>query len=96
MRLIKCKLEGVSFDISINNFVGLFKFILMHYIEKNYFDTYFYKRSIAKSYADHFISDYSNGRKELNNFNKKTGIDLEDYFQKCKNVYFFFMYNIYC
>ena len=60
------------------------------------FDTYLYKRSIAKSYADHFISDYSNGRKELNNFSKKTGINLEDYFQKCKNVYFFFMYNIYC
>ena len=60
------------------------------------FDSYFYKRSIAKSYADHFISDYSNGRKELNIFSKKTGIDLEDYFQKCKNVYFFFMYNIYC
>ena len=62
----------------------------------NDFETYFYKRSIAKSYADHFISDYSNGRKELNIFSKKTGIDLEDYFQKCKNVYFFFMYNIYC
>ena len=46
VRLIKCKLEGVSFDISINNFVGLFKFILMHYIEKNYFDTYFYKRTL--------------------------------------------------
>ena len=46
VRLIKCKLEGVSFDISINNFVGLFKFILMHYIETNYFDTYFYKRTL--------------------------------------------------
>ena len=46
VRLIKCKLEGVSFDISINNFVGLFKFILMHYIETHYFDTYFYKRTL--------------------------------------------------
>ena len=46
VRLIKCKLEGVSFDISINNFVGLFKFILMHYIETNYFETYFYKRTL--------------------------------------------------
>ena len=62
----------------------------------NDFDSYLYKRSIAKSYADHFISDYSNGRKELITFSKKTGIDLADYFEKCKNVYYFFMYNIYC
>ena len=46
VRLIKCKFEGVSFDISINNFVGLFKFILMHNIEKNYLDSYFYKRTL--------------------------------------------------
>ena len=46
VRLIKCKLEGVSFDISINNFVGLFKFIFMHYIETKYLDTYFYKRTL--------------------------------------------------
>ena len=46
VRLIKCKFEGVSFDISVNNFVGLFKFILMHNIEKNYLDSYFYKRTL--------------------------------------------------
>ena len=46
VRLIKCKFEGVSFDISINNFVGLFKFILMHNIEKNYLESYFYKRTL--------------------------------------------------
>ena len=46
VRLIKCKFEGVSFDISVNNFVGLFKFILMHNIEKNYLDNYFYKRTL--------------------------------------------------
>lgn len=46
VRLIKCKFEGVSFDISINNFVGLFKLIFMHHIEKNYLDSLFYKRTL--------------------------------------------------
>ena len=46
VRLIKCKFEGISFDISINNFVGLFKLIFMHYIEKNYLDVVFYKRTL--------------------------------------------------
>ena len=55
-----------------------------------------YKRGIAKCLCDQFISDYLNGRKELNNFNKETGINLDNYFQKCQNVYFFYMYNIYC
>ena len=59
-------------------------------------NTYFYKRGISKSLADQFISDYLNGRKELINFNKETGIELDDYFEKCKNVIFFYIYNIYC
>ena len=46
VRLIKCKFEGVSFDISIDNFVGLFKFIFMHNLEKKYLDPYFYKRTL--------------------------------------------------
>ena len=46
VRLIKCKFEGVSFDISINNFVGLFKLIFMNHIEKNYLDSLFYKRTL--------------------------------------------------
>lgn len=46
VRLIKCKFEGVSFDISIDNFVGLFKFIFMHNLEKKYLDSYFYKRTL--------------------------------------------------
>ena len=46
VRLIKCKFEGISFDISINNFVGLFKLIFMHYIETNYLDIVFYKRTL--------------------------------------------------
>jgi len=59
-------------------------------------DSYLYKRGIAKSLADHFISDYLIGRKELNEFSKKTGINLLDYYKKCQDVYFYFMYNIYC
>ena len=46
VRLIKCKFEGVSFDISIDNFVGLFKFIFMHNLEEKYLDSYFYKRTL--------------------------------------------------
>ena len=46
VRLIKCKFEGVSFDISIDNFVGLFKFIFMHNLEKKYLDPFFYKRTL--------------------------------------------------
>ena len=46
VRLIKCKFEGVSFDISIGNFVGLFKFIFMNNLEKKYFDSFFYKRTL--------------------------------------------------
>ena len=46
VRLIKCKFEGVSFDISIDNFVGLFKFIFMHNLETKYFEPYFYKRTL--------------------------------------------------
>ena len=46
VRLIKCKFEGVSFDISIDNFVGLFKFIFMNNLEKKYLDPYFYKRTL--------------------------------------------------
>jgi len=46
VRLIKCKFEGVSFDISIDNFVGLFKFIFMHNLETKYLDSYFYKRTL--------------------------------------------------
>jgi len=63
----------------------------------NYKDeSFFYKYSISKSLADYFISGYLNGRKELINFSKETGINLDDYYEKCKNVYFFFIYNIYC
>lgn len=46
VRLIKCKYEGISFDISINNFVGLFKLIFMHHLETKYLNSYFYKRTL--------------------------------------------------
>ena len=82
-------------EIIKNNFIDTYANELKNYINFND-DKYFYKRGISKSLADHFISDYLNGRKELLNFSKETGINLEDYYEKCKNVYFFFMYNIYC
>ena len=47
VKLIKCKFDGVSFDISINNFDGLSKLIFMHYLENNYLDRYFYKKTIV-------------------------------------------------
>ena len=47
VRLIKCKFEGVSFDISINNFSGLFKIIFMHNLETKYLDRYFYKKTLV-------------------------------------------------
>ena len=47
VRLIKCKFEGVSFDISINNFSGLFKIIFMHNLENKYLDRYFYKKTLV-------------------------------------------------
>ena len=59
-------------------------------------ESYFYKRGIAKSLADHFISDYLNGRKELIELSEKTGINLNEFFKECESVYYFFMYNIYC
>jgi hypothetical protein len=82
-------------EVIKNNFVDNYYSKIQKII--NYQDeSFFYKYSISKSLADHFISDYSNGRKELMNFSKDTGINLEDYYQRCYNVYFFFMYNVYC
>ena len=46
VKLIKCKYENLSFDISINNFVGLSKIIFMHFLEKNTFDPIRFKRSL--------------------------------------------------
>ena len=78
-----------------SNFIDKYQMKLKNFLNISN-DSYFYKRGISKSLADQFISDYLNGRKELIHFKEKTGINLEEYFEKCKNIYFFYMYNIYC
>ena len=85
-------------EVIKNNFIDIYaeKLKKIFNYTDNY-DSFFYKWSISKSLADHFISDYSNGRKkELNIFSKKTGIEIDNFFQNCKNIYFFYMYNVYC
>jgi hypothetical protein len=46
VKLIKCKIDNLSFDISINNFVGLFKLSLMTYLETKSFDKTIFKRTL--------------------------------------------------
>jgi hypothetical protein len=47
VKLIKCKYDNLSIDISINNFVGLCKLVFMNYIlKKSFFDGEFFKRSL--------------------------------------------------
>jgi len=46
VKLIKCKFDSFSFDISINNFVGLCKLVFVHYIENNSFNRILFKRSL--------------------------------------------------
>lgn len=46
VKLIKCKYENLSFDISINNFVGLWKINFMNYVEKNVENNTLFKRSL--------------------------------------------------
>lgn len=46
VKLIKCKFDSLSFDISVNNFVGLCKLIFIHYLETNSFNQVLFKRSL--------------------------------------------------
>lgn len=46
VKLIKCKYEDLSFDISINNFVGLCKLILINSFEKLLVNPNLFKRSL--------------------------------------------------
>jgi hypothetical protein len=46
VKLIKCKFDSLSFDISINNFVGLCKLIFIHYLETNSFKQVLFKKSL--------------------------------------------------
>lgn len=47
VRLIKCKIENISIDISINNFLGLTKVLLMKHIEESSFPRLLFKRSLV-------------------------------------------------
>ena len=55
-RLLKCKIGGLSLDISVNNFSGLYKIVLIDYIE-NQFKSQFNKFKLFQdsSYADNKI-----------------------------------------
>jgi hypothetical protein len=46
VKIIKCKIDNLSFDISLNNFVGLFKLSLMTYLETKSFDKIIFKRTL--------------------------------------------------
>jgi hypothetical protein len=46
VKLIKCKYEDLAFDISINNFVGLCKLILINSFEKHLVNPNLFKRSL--------------------------------------------------
>lgn len=46
VKLIKCKFENLAFDISINNFVGLCKLILINRFEKELQNPELFKRSL--------------------------------------------------
>ena len=57
IRLLKCKIGSISLDISINNFSGLYKIILIDYIE-NQFKSQFNKNNLFSdsSYSDNKIN----------------------------------------
>ena len=44
--LVKCKYESIAFDITVNNLDGLLKIIFMNYLEKNFLDSKFYKKTL--------------------------------------------------
>ena len=57
IRLLKCKIGSISLDISINNFSGLYKILLIDYIE-NQFKSQFNKKNLfsESSYNDNKIN----------------------------------------
>ena len=54
-----------------------------------------YSLNHSISIVNHFISNYNDGR-SLRKFLDETGIDKEEFHQKCLNIYFWWLYNIYC
>ena len=57
IKLLKCKIGSINLDISINNFSGLYKIVLIGYIE-NQFKTQFNKNNlfIESSYSDNKLN----------------------------------------
>ena len=57
IRLLKCKIGSISLDISVNNFSGLYKIVLIDYIE-NQFKSQFNKNNLfpESSYYDNKIN----------------------------------------
>ena len=57
IRLLKCKIDSISLDISINNFSGLYKIVFIDYIE-NLFNEKFIKNNLFynSSYSDNKIN----------------------------------------
>ena len=56
IRLLKCKIKNISIDISVNNFSGIYKVVLIDYIEKQ-FKNEFNKKNlfIDNSFSDNKI-----------------------------------------
>ena len=50
---------------------------------------------MMNSITDHYISDYKN-YKDLSIFHNETGIDLDEFMEKCGQFYLDWMYNYYC
>ena len=57
IRLLKCKIGSISLDISVNNFSGLYKIVLIDYIE-NQFKSQFNKNNsfLDTSYSDNKLN----------------------------------------
>ena len=61
------------------------------------FDNYslFSNIVMMNSITDHYISDYKN-YKDLSIFHNETGIDLDEFMEKCGQFYLDWIYNYYC
>ena len=56
IRLLKCKIKNISIDISVNNFSGIYKVVLIDYIEKQFKNEFIKKNLfIDNSFSDNKI-----------------------------------------
>ena len=58
-------------------------------------DSFFSDIYMMNSIADHYISDYKNG-KNLSEFEKETGLNLDEFYSKSTQFYYNWHYNFYC